>query len=218
MTAINVLIQDDAARIYTDTRAAVDGWAVGNVAKCQPLPHLNCAVATRGPVMALNYVVRLLGEASTFRDVRRILATKLPLQPQNEQDREIYKHDFEVWAVGYDGRPQGFAIFGHNKHGLPAWKVLELGPLTVTPTIPEEAFRLLSEAPVERITEVLMLQAIQNPEIIGGHAVETAVTPTGILTRSLGRLPERKPELPANGVKLPAAFAKHLAAEKFCNP
>lgn len=195
MTLINALKVQDAAVLISDTRLTASGKGnMGDVAKVMPLPHLNAAIATRGRWGALEQVVRMVTpKPRDFADLRRILVedfrglcTAAAFRGQGLID------DTDVVVIGWDDGPQAFLVTNHDRHGHPAWQVVEIDNAMVTPTVDQETFELLAgENPVLAMNEIVARQARLH-ESVGGMAIATIVTEGGIQSVSFGLINEEE--------------------------
>lgn len=216
MTAINVVTTAEAVHVFTDTAVLFHDAQLCHAVKCLPVPHLNLVVATRGPAKALPIVHNLVSFCPSFKHVRETIAfevkaarTALP----DPAERSVLAQDIDIIIAGYDGCPRGFVLFTHERHGVEAWKGLDVSELFL-PSFDIGQVKHL-RGPMKGY-EALLQQAKQLAEV-GGFVQETIVDAIGIRTRCLGRMEQRagKPFAgPEPTVSLPLAFAAHLSAEK----
>lgn len=221
MTAVNVVVLAQSVHVFTDTRASFVGLNAGNLVKCMPLPHMHLAIATRGPQVALDLFARVICErASTFDEALSFLDERGRELPRaswlNSRDAEAWLEPIDLILAGWTRRgPEAAAYFTHEEHGLPAWKIHKIQPILITPRVSSMSFDRLvcSHDRLSEMAAIMQEQAETCPGIVGGYAQETIIDSGGIYTRCLGRMElTRRRDAPAStDVRLPPAFAKHLA-------
>ncbi|SIR06629.1 hypothetical protein SAMN05880590_11194 [Rhizobium sp. RU35A] len=174
MTIVNVLLHDGYAMLITDTRAtSLDGNHF-EVSKVHPIPHMRCAVATRGPVDALGKAVTAICRNSTnFATAREFLDLCFA---------GLGLGGAEIFVVGYDeDKPAAFMVSSVNSGG----RVLDIPYALVTPTVPADVFETFSKDPVSGLADLMAHQTKGN-KTCGGWINVTQVGPAVIETYSAG--------------------------------
>lgn len=218
MTAINIMLTPDGAYLFCDTKMNALGVPMGNAVKCLPIPHINAAIAIRGHNGILPIALAVAANCISFAEMRDRLGPTLREMREGGKRGDAYgavmEGDFDVFVIGHFNSPVAFAVFSHDKHGYPAWKVMEIPQGIVTPVIPERAMETISRERegVEAVMAIMAVQADIRRDVVGGHIHVTIVAEDGIHTSTLGKLPV-PPSMPrqALNAKLPEAFAKHLS-------
>jgi hypothetical protein len=186
VTAINVLKTEDAVHMLTDGRVGA-GAVIGTLAKMMPLPHLNAAIATRGPARLLGLMsLMLCTKTVTFEDlvaeVHRLEWVCGHFKEPWQIESLAADFDLVVIGIGQDG-PKAYLVSNHGLHGLDPWHVLELPEFLVTPTVnqelPEAVF--CADDPLTELPRLVEHQRATNVSV-GGFVQLTTVTAAGITT------------------------------------
>lgn len=174
MTAVNVLITQNYATLITDTLARTPIGADFHASKSQAIPHMRIAVATRGPISALEKATRLLSQyAFDFASARSFLAANYA---------ELGMNDAEIFVAGWDNdRPAAFMISATNTGS----KIFDITYILVTPTVPEEALAAFGDDPLAGVRALLDAQAGAN-DAVGGYINVTQVGPAVIESYAAG--------------------------------
>ncbi|WP_119818527.1 hypothetical protein [Mesorhizobium sp. DCY119] len=197
MTAINVLITENAAHVLTDGLCAAPGLGPIAVPKVIPLPHLRMAVATRGPAELLQVMLPIISAAPSFKDLveffRNDFRALTKLQHPN-WPAGIFKRDFDIVIAGWSkSGPAAFLITSSVGHGIPTWEPFFFGNFLCTPKVSDDAFEAFhaSPDPLRDFIGVLDYQAAREPAV-GGFAQLTTITSDEISTRILKRYPPKE--------------------------
>ncbi|WP_313526381.1 hypothetical protein [Shinella sp.] len=217
MTSVNILRLEDSVHLFTDTRASAGGLFVAHVPKVNAIPHLSAAIATRGAVGALELISRAACDwARSFDDLKDAFRTKLKdlfeFKWPNPRDAEVWKEPLDVFVIGWSKTgPEAFSIFTHDGHGFPAFELVEIPFVCLTPTVSPLSLDYLGSSldPVSLMPEIMQQQCNGNPGSVGGFIQHTLVIREGIQTRIVGKV---EPQEEAPVVRLPAAFARYLPA------
>ncbi|WP_313522247.1 hypothetical protein [Shinella sp.] len=217
MTAVNVLRLEDSVHLFTDTRASAGGLFVAHVPKVNAIPHLSAAIATRGSLGALELISRAACDwARSFEDLKDAFRTNLKdlfeFKWPNPRDAEVWKQPLDIFVVGWSkAGPEAFSIFTHEEHGFPAFELVEIPFVCLTPTVSPLSLDHIgtSTDPVSLMPDIMQQQCDLNPGNVGGFMQHTLVIREGIQTRVLGKM---QPREKAPAVNLPEAFARHLVA------
>lgn len=190
MTAINVLKTDDAVHLLTDGLVGAGG-AFGTVAKVMPLPHLNAAIATRGPARLLGLMSLLLCvETSSFDDLAAVLRRLQWICGQMSESWQVEtlaaEFDLVVAGIGPTG-PQAYLVSNHNHHGFKPWQVFEIPYCLATPTIDQALLESVfwSDEPLAQMPNLIDAQC-SHPSV-GGFAQLTSVKSDCITTKVIRR-------------------------------
>ncbi|MBW6426197.1 hypothetical protein KX729_33165 [Rhizobium sp. XQZ8] len=217
MTAINIIRLAESVHIFTDTKASLDGLAVGNVVKCLPIPHLSAAVATRGDAALLGAIHRTASQYATYDGLRagivhdvRNIARVTP----HALERKALAGQWDAFIIGWgEHGPDGFGFFSHDLHGVPAFTIYAVQEIVITPVVPHEILDDVMATGNHSSIALLLMETQRRiyPEVVGGHMIETWIDADGIHNRSLKPFADVafQPAPATKGIKLPAAFAKH---------
>jgi hypothetical protein len=216
MTAISLLRTATAVHFLTD--GAVFGAASSastHASKVFPIPHLNCAVAARGPTLAPAIMAQMLGGVATYDEMKEaapdMLRGCIALFGHMWRSAVTTGDECEIFVGGFSETTgaDSFALVTHDRYpGIAAWQVAQLGELALTPADPaitdrfwERALARNTEAtcladldPAADGLELLRAQrdiAVDGPmghvALAGRFAQLTTVTRGGVHTRILER-------------------------------
>ena len=215
MSAINALVQNNAVHMLTDGAAYFQDRTFQFLAtKILPFPHLRCAVAVRGPAMAVPMLSSILGHAETY-DARKVAATEA-LNTAESMCAPIFDAcctgaDFEVVVGGItdDGVPDAYLVASHDRYGFEPWKVTPVEGLTCLPNDPKLHAKIIASLPagatpddLDPVRDGLAIMELQrrNPAAstegddrcaVGGFAQLTTITANEITTRVIRRWPDQ---------------------------
>jgi len=234
MSAINTVIQADSVHLICDGASYdADGRLVSVGPKMQMLPHLNAAVACRGPRASVPLFADLLSAAaSTYDELKAEAPTFLrELRPMLDA---TFAHcelgaDFDVVIAGIsesDG-PDAYLICSHERYGVQPWTVVQFAGLAMMPADAATQARVFASIPdnvdlvdPERDGRII-LEAQRVFPIdhggdrsfvgVGGFAQLTSITRDGISTRVIHRWPDEIGE-PIGASDILAATAMLRAA------
>lgn len=190
MTAINVVVADEAVHVFTDG-VATAGAERRYLSKVFPIPHLSAVVATRGPSRLLGLAAIMLSDrASTFDD---LVGSLRDFRSLCSQMREPWQVDtllqpFEIVVAGI-GRvgPAAYIIGNTDRGGIVPWEVVQIPFCLTTPQIdPADYARLVAaDDPIALMPGVVKAQTAAYPALVGGFVQHTSVTCQGISTKIL---------------------------------
>lgn len=223
MTAINVVRLEESVHLFCDSMGSWGGSMLCHAVKCLPLPHINVAIAARGPATAIYGLIRMATGYRDFDHLRDQFANDLRSATKDRRlssaDAEALSHDLDIFVIGMGkGGPGAFMFFNHDLHGEAAWQVHDIPYVVVTPTVPPQQFQILNDhrQPLEAIPAIMRAQCRLQPGTVGGTICETIVSAIGIGMRTHGDLVREVQSAPnpytwtPAPVKLPDAFARHL--------
>jgi hypothetical protein len=137
VSAINVIVKSAEVHLLTDGAIYQDETLLSVGPKVNVLPHLNCAVAFRGPYTVRPILAELIGIAASSFDGLRARICEL-LREASVVYAPVFEAckfgaDFEVVVAGWseDG-PQAYMVASHDRHGAP-WTIIPLAGLCITP-------------------------------------------------------------------------------------
>lgn len=210
MTAINTIIQRDAVRIVSDAASyAADGNLVAVAPKVALLPHLNAAIACRGPHISVPLFADLLGAvASTYDDLKAkapaFIRDLLPMFEASFSQCQ-FGGDFDVVVAGISETtgPDAWLVCSHTRYSVEPFSLVQLAGLTLLPGDPaiHEAVRAAVPHDVEAfdierdglaVLEAQRAHAVEHAggrwlTGVGGFAQVTSITREGISTRVIHR-------------------------------
>jgi len=213
MTAINVIRQKAAVHILTDGAAYSEAYDFAfGISKIWPLPHLNAAVAVRGPALFAALAAHVIAmSGTTYDEMKNCAGAALrEAMPQFGDLGGLCSHgpDFEVIVAGWS-ETQGadsYIVGSHGYHsGVAPWTVVPLGEVSLLPGDPEihhefvKVFHLGTSAedldPARDGLRIMQIQRganIKMPNgksalIVGAFAQLTTITPGMITTRIVHR-------------------------------
>jgi hypothetical protein len=230
MSAINVIVQETAVHLLTDGAAyQMDGTISAIGPKVALMPHLNCAVAFRGPAPARAILAELISvEAHTFDELRDSIGSLM--QKAAGVFAPIFQQcgagpDFEVVVAGWSGDgPAAYMVASHGRHGDP-WEIIPLTGLCITPANAVIHERMLAALPngltdddVDPVVHGLAIMGIQRAYLIENHGIDgrfcaaagfaqlTTVTAEAVTSRVIHRWPDKigEPTMPAAPIGLDA--------------
>ncbi|MCO5129277.1 MAG: hypothetical protein M9932_01765 [Xanthobacteraceae bacterium] len=208
MSAINTLIQNDRVHLYTDAAAYLpDGEIQAILPKVRMLPHINAAMAMRGPFLGLAPIAEVLSLAGSFDDLKANIVSVL----QNCADQ--FEHllgqcslgsDFEVVIAGLSETtgPSAYLVASHDRYGEP-WAIIDLIGFSATPANADVHGRIQNIAngrgvdgldPVADGLAIMQAQRESRFEDIvgvGGFAQLTTIDANGVHSRIIHRWPDR---------------------------
>lgn len=206
MTAVNVLIHENAAHLLTDGAGYdIEGTLLSPTTKVQMLPHLNAAVAGRGAAALPAIYAQALGSVSDSFDEAKGKAVQClrevsPLFGLHPTD------GLEVVVAGISEArgPEAYAIFSHDRYGIEPYTIADFDMLGMTPG--ECVSEFLASLPngaetdpndIDPAVDGLRLLEMQrgtkvdsqigNASVVGCFAQLTTITRDGISTRILKR-------------------------------
>ncbi len=215
MSAVNVLVQAKAVHILTDGAAYLaDRSLKFTGTKILPFPHLGCAIAVRGPALAVPLLCTILNHASSYCQLRDEAAQAL--QGAAKTYAPIFSQcdlgaDFEVVVGGVDdeGNPDAFLVASHDRYGNEPWALQSLSGIVCLPNdtaLHERIMTVLATCngpddvdPVRHGLEIIELQRSNplaqtdgdNKCAIGGFCQLTTIKADAIVTRVIRRWPDR---------------------------
>jgi hypothetical protein len=137
MSATNVFIQANSVSLLTDALAYhPNGEIVMIGPKVVPLPHLNCAVAMRGPAAMRPIFAELIGNgASSFDGLRDIIVDLLRAGAENyasvfEDCRAGPEFEVVVAGISETTGPTAYLMASHDRYGT-SWQVSDFSKMEV---------------------------------------------------------------------------------------
>ncbi|MEH2468976.1 hypothetical protein V1281_001768 [Nitrobacteraceae bacterium AZCC 2161] len=216
MSAINVIVQSNAAHLLTDGAGYnADGTLMAIGPKVSLIPHLSCAVAIRGPQSACPILSELVGiSAATFDGLRAGIGDLL--RRAAEAYSPLFQQcqlgpDFEAVVAGISETegPCAFMVPSHSRFGTEPFTVVPTEGLTCTPNNADILAAIVASLPAEcgaddldpakhglAIMEIQRAYLIANNGIdghfaaVGGFAQLTTVTDGAVMSRILHRWPD----------------------------
>lgn len=211
MSALNVFLFPDVIHVWTDGALYdADGTLLMSTTKVGPLPHLNAAVMTRGPALALPLLTHCLGVLfSTFDDLVVGLSEAVAqfVTYQGEVLGECsHGTTFEVVVAGWSesrGQPEAYLV-----RSADLGRVSMLGSEHVSPANDILVERMKGEFPgstqadlrtidvarrlMELQREIRVEQVEGQGKIcgVGGFCQVTTITPAAIMTGIVRRWPD----------------------------
>lgn len=145
MTAINILVQSDAAHILTDGAGYNDqGTFVSVTPKVFCLPHLSAAVAVSGTLPGMAAMMTTLGMESSYDGLKKAAPDYLnaALIASSRVSTSDLASDIRLFVVGWskDG-PDAYRVVTKGDPSTPAWTVMPITGLAISP--PEAQAKLL---------------------------------------------------------------------------
>lgn len=134
MTAVNIIRQSEQIIIVTDGAGYdAEGFVRAPLLKCNALPHLRAAVATRGGDHILPWATAVLGKCGSFDEVIRTGADRLREMHDHLPDLfpGAVEHEYQVliagWSEGQD-KPMSYGLttIESEAQGWTAWEWHEL--------------------------------------------------------------------------------------------
>lgn len=210
MTAINTVLKRDSVHLLTDAASYdIAGNLVTAAPKVALLPHLNAAVACRGPHIALPLIADLLGAAaSTYDDLKAkapaFICALLPIFEASFAQCQ-FGSDFDIVVAGISemAGPDAYLICSHDRYGAAPFSTVQLSGLSLLPGDPAIHERVLAtvlsdveQFDVERdglaVLEAQRAHAVEHAggrwlTGVGGFAQVTSITRDGISTRVIHR-------------------------------
>lgn len=185
MTAINAFTTAGAVHLLTDGLVGAED-VYGTIAKVMPLPHLNAALATRGPARLLGLMSLVLqAKTSTFADVVHELGRLQAICDELSEPWQVetLRQEFDLCLVGIgEEGPSIRFVSNHGRHGTTPQEVLS-PQILVTPPVGPELFNRFAAADDRLAIAVEIIEAQRADPVVGGFAQLTTVTASGIETR-----------------------------------
>ncbi|NUU44548.1 hypothetical protein [Tardiphaga robiniae] len=216
MSAMNVILQSNSVHLLTDALAYhPDGEIMMIGPKAVPMPHLDCAVAMRGPAGMRPIFAELIGNgAASFDELRSVIVELLQAGAHNyapvfEDCRA--SADFEVLVAGISEStgPCSYMVASHDRYGC-AWRVVTLAGVTCLPNELGLHEKIVASLPLDgdadainpavhglRILQLQRAHLIANKGIdgefcaVGGFAQLTTVTAGSVSSRVIHRWADR---------------------------
>lgn len=205
MTAINVFRRSDRISILTDGAGYTpDGELVASLSKCWPVPHLNAAVASRGPILA---GALFMASASVVRSFDDMVARAPTFVFEVFQSlglilNEDVTPDFQLIIAGFSesrGSPESYLISSDATDDVDAATASPLDAFTAAPMPSQADYEQIGAAMpsgpsafnVERdgltLMEVQRNMLIDGIHAVGCHATLTEIDRNGVRQRVLRR-------------------------------
>jgi hypothetical protein len=142
MTAINIIKHDDCIHLLTDG-AGYD--SAGNITfeatKAWPLPNLPAVIAVRGPALLAALMVNLIGSCGVRRyDDLPGKAQEIVIEAEKTHHGLLglcsfgADFDFVFGGMKSDGTPHAGIVSNHERTGIPAYALIELGDVAILPS------------------------------------------------------------------------------------
>ncbi|MBN7807259.1 hypothetical protein JZX86_18050 [Agrobacterium rosae] len=189
MTAVNIFVERDHARIYTDGGIYdKTGMIEGFMPKVIPMPHLNCVVICAGQPATGWLAIGLVADiGGSFDEV---------VDKLQDATRSVRSHfdKSAIWLVGYsqrDGRMRAFMWSHEPVNGLPSFTRIRVEEIVM----PQPCDASLSDGadPVALMNSqrqnLNASKGIQG-SVVGGFIQETIVAEEGSKTRIIHRWPD----------------------------
>jgi len=212
VTALNIVLQNDAAHILTDGAGIDAAGRLGCAAhKVVPLPHLGAAVAVNGTRMFLGLVVEAISAGAVSADdlhariVEILQSAIIPAEPAftKQFGPHVFAGTVAVAAFSQSKGPHGYLVSTHaGDPNLPSWQRIDVPGMFYSPSNARlnadfsDLNATLDDARgaelVRRQREIIApsLGGWKTP-IVGGFAQITSVFAGGrIETRILARWPD----------------------------
>jgi hypothetical protein len=214
MSAINVVLKKSSVHIICDAASYDErGNLIAAVPKVALLPHLNAAIACRGPRISVPLFADLLPAiATTYDELKTEAPTFLrDLQPMLQAS---FAHcslgtEFDVVVAGISetAGPDAYLICSHTRYGgVQPWTTVQLAELTTLPGDLDIRARFIDRVPhdIEAFDPerdgLTVLEAQRAAPIehagdksfvgVGGFAQVTSITRDGIVTKVIHRWPD----------------------------
>ena len=221
MTAISVFIGCSAVQILTDGKvSSIPNNDQFGTSKVFQMPHVNAAMATRGPARLLGLMGMLLcAQASTFEDMVAVLGRlrKCARDFKEPWQAEVLSSEFDVVlaGIGKDG-PAAYIVSSHGKHGTEPWAVDQIDKLLCTPPIPQPQFEFLASQGTNGVDmgQVLDLQRLADPDAVGVFGTLTTIERGSIATRMVRDWRSRPYEMKPTAAHSPAPVMMNSAFQK----
>lgn len=213
MSAINTLVKRDSVHLITDA-ASYDsaGNLVAAIPKVALLPHINAAVACRGPRASVPLFADLLSAAaSTYDELKAHAPTFLrELRPMLDA---TFAHcefgavfDVVIAGISESAGPDAYLICSHERYGVQPWTVVQFAGLAMMPADAATQELVLASIPddvelvdPERDGRIILEAQRAFPMDhgggrvftgVGGFGQLTSITRDGISTRVIHRWPD----------------------------
>lgn len=197
MTAVNMFILDDAAVIFTDSKAVQPGGQAYDLSKCVTMPFHRMALATRGKIALSRSLERILSiQARDFDSAKRILLKNIRILasfPYDERPEiDAWGEDWDIFIAGWSQahqKPSAFMVANHGGHGLEAWRVHDIEYMSATPWPNDaDAVELARHHPEQNIMRLMQAQQETAPDSVGGFVTATYVHEHGISQAVIGKI------------------------------
>lgn len=211
MTAINILKQRDAVHILSDGAMwNAEGCVIANAPKCFQLPHVNAAVAIRGPALGLPMIAECMSGFNGYDDMKRGAVDAL--HSAIDSIRAMTQHpdlfgDVQLFVGGWSESTDSdaYTILTEPSSGVPAWEVVSLAEHSFTPfdangPVHHAIWDIFAGRSVNeldpRVDGLAIMEAqrrhkaatsIGRVHVVGGFAQLTTVTAKSITTEILKR-------------------------------
>lgn len=197
MSALNVIVQGDAAHLITDAAGCVAGRMLSLTPKTFLYPHLGIAAGFRGHVGVMRSLSFLLGQYPDRAAMVRSLPSDFERQYRIRRKLLPSVFNFDLGIVGFDGAPFGWLFSSVDRPGFPAFQFNAARPALFTPNAGEKATAragdLIAADDVDAAAlAVLDGQRLVQDVIVGGYAQITSVDEDGFNTRLLARWPDER--------------------------
>lgn len=203
MSTINVIRQKRAVHILTDGSGDFEGRQVG-FHKVICIPHLNAALAMRGPLVLFGLLPPFLElHAERYDDLRSALvkATRTMLSELRAAGALLPNDggmDGVIAGIKDDGEPDAFFFTTTDAHGVEPWSTIDLSECSLLPMTAEAhaAFNAKYPAgttaddldPVRDGIAIMNIQRELNTGVPPGKFAQlTTVTQENITTRVIHR-------------------------------
>jgi hypothetical protein len=202
LSSFVTILQKNAAHILTDGSIyEADGTLVGIGPKVRLLPHLNAAMALRGPHVLLAPIAEGLSAATSFDVLKEGIVSTL--QAYVEHCPQLFQlceagREFEVVVAGISetAGPSAYLVASHDRYGEP-WTVIELTGLSLTPSndavlggVAETAAGRDADDLDPEVDGLAILQAQRSAyagAFVGGFAQLTTIDGAGVHSRVIHR-------------------------------
>lgn len=173
MTALNVILSDRHATIFSDTLGRKSVGRDLHVPKVMPVPHLKLAVGTRGPMTFLGKAIgEICGGAFDFDSARAYLATHYS---------KLNLDDGEIVVAGWSElkrAPAAFAISALNTGS----KIFDVESVLISPLVSEDVANEFAANPGVGIPKLMHAQAAKHSNGVGGAICVCQVGETEIVS------------------------------------
>lgn len=218
MTAINIIKHADCIHMLTDGAGYdTSGDIIFEAPKAWPLPNLPAVIAVRGPALLASIIVNLIGAngVRTYDDLPE-KAANIAYEAEKTHRGLLglcsFGGDFDFVFAGVlsDGAPHAGIVCNHERHGIPAYALTNLGELSLMPGTTEigEKFRAsyphatsgleldpaidgLAILEMQRSEAVRVWGAVDSISIVGAFAQLTTVYRDRIETSVVKRWPTK---------------------------
>lgn len=213
MSAINSVIKRNSVHLITDAASYdAEGLLIATVPKVALLPHLNAAVACRGPRVSVPLFADILSAAASTYDKLKAKAPAFvrDLQPMLQASFAYcslgVEFDIVVAGISKSIGPDAWLLCSHTRYGVEPFSTVQLAELTTLPGDLDIRARFIDRVPhdVEAFDPerdgLAVLEAQRAAPInhagdqcfvgVGGFAQLTTITREGITTKVIHHWPD----------------------------